>query len=75
MHLFSPPKNRLGCLDEFIDSKKFSKVIKHIRTNWQLYVLLLPAIIYTIVICYKPMYGIIIAFKDYSPRKGIWASE
>ena len=30
----------------------------------------LPAVIYFLIFAYKPMYGIIIAFKDYSMRKG-----
>ena len=42
--------------------------------SWQLYVLMLPAIIYTVLFAYKPMYGILIAFKDYNIKKGIWNS-
>ena len=41
---------------------------------WPLYVMLLPCIIYYILICYVPMSGITLAFKDYSFRKGIWGS-
>ncbi|MFP7169512.1 ABC transporter permease [Terribacillus halophilus] len=43
--------------------------------NYILYIFLLPAIILTIVFHYVPMYGTIIAFKDFSPIKGIWGSE
>ena len=39
------------------------------------YLMVLPLVIYLIVFSYMPMYGIIIAFKDYSPYKGILASE
>lgn len=39
-----------------------------------LYLMLLPCIIYYILICYVPMGGIVLAFKDYSFRKGIWGS-
>lgn len=42
--------------------------------NWQLYVLLIPAVVYVIVCVYRPMAGVLIAFKDYSIRDGIWAS-
>lgn len=42
--------------------------------NWQLYVLLLPALVYLGIFCYAPMYGIIIAFKDYNSFSGIWNS-
>ena len=35
------------------------------KNNWQLYVLVLPAVIYFFVFNYLPLYGIQIAFKDY----------
>lgn len=47
---------------------------KSIWKNWQLYLMCLPAVIYFLIFAYKPMYGIIIAFKDYSMRKGILGS-
>jgi putative aldouronate transport system permease protein len=40
-----------------------------------LYILLLPAIVYYIVFKYIPMYGVIIAFKDFSFSKGILGSD
>jgi putative aldouronate transport system permease protein len=43
--------------------------------NWSLYVLVLPVILFFIIIQYKPMYGAIIAFKDYTPALGIEKSE
>lgn len=45
-----------------------------VRRNWGLYVLLLPAVVLTLLFAYKPMYGVLIAFKDYSPALGIWDS-
>jgi len=36
---------------------------------------LAPAIILTIIFKYVPMYGAIIAFKNFSPMKGIWGSD
>ncbi|WP_127581656.1 ABC transporter permease [Paenibacillus koleovorans] len=39
-----------------------------------LYLLLLPGILWYLVYRYFPMYGVIIAFKDYSFVKGIWGS-
>ncbi len=38
------------------------------------YLLAIPGIIYFAVFKYWPMYGIIVAFKDFSPRQGIWYS-
>ena len=47
---------------------------KSFRSLWQLYVLLLPAVVYVLIFSYGPMYGIIIAFKDYKPKLGYWGS-
>lgn len=44
------------------------------RDKW-LYLMLIPVIIYYIVFKYMPMYGLVIAFKDYNVFKGINASE
>ncbi|MDD6031868.1 MAG: ABC transporter permease subunit [Oscillospiraceae bacterium] len=45
-----------------------------LRRNWSLYLLVLPVLIYFLIFLYWPMYGVIIAFKDFSPGKGIWGS-
>ena len=42
--------------------------------KWQLYLLILPAIIYVFIFSYIPMYGVLIAFKNYNPGLGIWGS-
>ncbi len=55
--------------------KKFKKNLAYIRNNYFLYLLIAPAVILTIVFKYIPMYGAIIAFKDFSPIKGITGSE
>jgi putative aldouronate transport system permease protein len=53
----------------------------HRKSTWQyvvqhkwLYFMVLPGLIYFIMFKYVPMGGLVIAFKDYSPFKGIWAS-
>ncbi|MGZ0041315.1 ABC transporter permease [Paenibacillus ottowii] len=43
--------------------------------NYILYLFLVPSIILTVIFKYVPMYGSIIAFKNFSPRKGIMDSE
>ena len=48
---------------------------KDMRLNWSAYLLVLPVLLYYAIFCYKPMYGIIISFKDFSLRKGIVGSE
>lgn len=50
-------------------------VLKKMRKSWQLYVFLLPALLSLIIFSYAPMYGVILAFKDYNPLDGIWGSE
>lgn len=45
------------------------------RINKKMYFLFIPVIVYYLVFCYAPMYGAIIAFKDFSPIKGILGSD
>jgi putative aldouronate transport system permease protein len=44
------------------------------KRNWRLYVLMLPALVWVTVFMYTPMYGLIIAFKDFRARSGITGS-
>ncbi len=46
----------------------------YMKNNWQLYVMILPAVIFFLVFSYLPMYGIQIAFKDYRAVDGIAGS-
>ncbi len=48
---------------------------RKIKRNWQLYVLLAPALLYFLVFKYYPMYGLQIAFKKFVASKGILGSE
>ena len=47
----------------------------YMKGYYDLYLLLLPAILYTAVFLYIPMYGVLMAFQDYSPVKGIMGSN
>lgn len=49
----------------------FDKVKKDWMRNKSLYIMVLPVLIFFILFHYKPMYGAIIAFKDYTPALGI----
>lgn len=53
----------------------WKKTMTDVLRRWQLYLMVLPALIYLIMFCYKPMVGIIIAFKDFKLKAGIWGSE
>lgn len=48
---------------------------KDMRKNWLLYLLILPPLIYLFIFNYIPMYGVIIAFKNFKPRLGIFGSQ
>jgi putative aldouronate transport system permease protein len=50
---------------------KIGWFIRHVRREWQLYLMLAPTVIWFILFLYKPMYGLQIAFKDYSVFRGI----
>lgn len=56
-------------------SKSRSLVWQRIKRNKELYLLILPVIIYYLLFHYKPMYGLVISFQDFSPRKGILGSN
>ena len=48
----------------------------YMRQHWQLYVLfILPAFLLTLIFKYIPMGGVLIAFTDYNPFRGILGSE
>ncbi len=43
--------------------------------DWQIYVLLIPAVTYLFIFNYIPIYGVQISFRDFSPSKGIFGSD
>lgn len=52
----------------------FGRLRKDLVKNRSAYLLFLPVLAFYLVFCYKPMYGLIIAFKDFTPFKGIMGS-
>lgn len=54
--------------------KRSEKALRYIWTNKHLYLMLLPVIVYYLVFKYYPMYGSIIAFKEFKLSKGIFNS-
>lgn len=56
-------------------SSLLNTISKDIKRNKYKYLIALPIIVYFILFAYKPMYGILIAFKDYRPSLGISDSE
>ena len=44
------------------------------KEQWPLFALMLPGLISFLLFCYVPFYGILMAFKNYNPLKGVWGS-
>ena len=47
---------------------------QYMKHHKWLYIMLLPGLLYFILFKYVPMGGLVIAFKEYSPFRGIWGS-
>ncbi len=63
-----------------IGMKKREMILSHkISRDWKMnkykYLLILPVLVYLALFCYKPMYGLIIAFNNYKPTRGITGSD
>lgn len=58
---------------EKLNRRKLRK--RDLRLNWQVYLMALPVIAYFIIFNYVPMGGIIMAFQNFSIRKGILGSQ
>ena len=60
-----------------ITAKKESfgaRLLKNMRKNWILYLMITPVLLYYIIFSYVPMYGVLLAFKDYKIKLGILGS-
>ncbi len=54
--------------------KRRKATLKLMRQNYQLYIFLIPAIVFIVLFMYTPLYGLQIAFKNYRGGDGIWGS-
>ena len=55
---------------------KLAEFVLYFKQHWQLYALfILPAFVLTIIFRYIPMGGVLIAFEEYNPIRGIFGSE
>lgn len=54
---------------------RLSSSLIEIKKNKWIYIMVLPVLAYYIIFCYGPMYGAIIAFKNFDISKGIWGSD
>lgn len=67
-------ENQMAALTQVRKKSKLKKVGVNLRNHWQLYLLLILPILYAFTFKYRPMYGILIAFKQFNMRLGITAS-
>lgn len=59
----------------FMKNKSLSKsIFFYLKKDYNLYLMILPGLIWFLLFCYWPMYGVLAAFKDYSLFKGLAAS-
>lgn len=65
------PNNSKGLIP--LRSKRAS-LVTDIKKDWDLYLLLIPGLIFLAIFRYAPMYGLVIAFKDFNIYDGIVAS-
>lgn len=49
---------------------KYGQTLSHVKNYTPLYIMLIPTLLFYILFCYKPMYGVLIAFKDFEPAIG-----
>jgi putative aldouronate transport system permease protein len=52
----------------------FGRFVRDLIVNRELYICFIPVLAYYVLFHYLPMYGVIIAFKDYTPSTGIQQS-
>ena len=46
------------------------RIVKRFKREWPLHALIIPAFVVTAIFSYGPMYGLIMAFQDFSPVTG-----
>ena len=61
-------------MDTYKDKNFGSRLKRDLKRNWSLYILALPMVAFFLVFHYAPLYGLLIAFKDFSPALGIMGS-
>ena len=53
----------------------FQNFLVHFKKNWQLHLMILAPLVYMIIFHYAPMYGLQMAFREFTPRAGVVNSE
>ena len=61
-------------MQNILQKKSWRERLRPYTRNYELYLFVLPALVYLFLYCYLPLYGVQIAFKDYRVGKGIEGS-
>lgn len=61
--------------ENFREQNQFLRVLRIIVSDYRLYLLLMPIIIWYALWFYKPLAGLLIAFKNYQPNLGAMGSD
>lgn len=62
-----------GLSAELIAARKMSRRRAFIRSKY-IYAMMLPGVVYFLMFRYAPMFGLVVAFKDFNVFQGIWGS-
>lgn len=54
-----------------VSANKSDSFLQKVKKQKLLLVMLVPGLVLTFIFKYIPMYGVLIAFKDYNPLRGI----
>ncbi|GAB4262974.1 MAG: sugar ABC transporter permease [Candidatus Promineifilaceae bacterium] len=65
----------IDAVDDYAEQNKFFKIIRVIKEDYRLYMLLLPMVIWYALWFYKPLAGLLIAFKNYQSNLGVMESD
>lgn len=71
LHSFSPEVSQHSVSQR---TTHWQRAQKSFRRHWQLYLVMMPALLYFLIFKYIPMASAVIAFKDYNVVKGVWGS-
>lgn len=60
---------------KMLEQKKRSNLIKQYKAQKQLFIMVIPCMIFTLIFSYLPLTGWITAFQNFRPNKGYWRSK
>ena len=75
MSILEANKTNLQPPTTFVKTSQLRLARRSLRRHWQLYLLVIPPVLYFIIFKYIPISNAVIAFKDYNVVQGIWGSD